>query len=282
MSDDEPGAGSTDTLEAARAHARAQAAAATPVVTIPSRDARDLPGGVDASDVVWDETVPIGGYAARRLARDSVVRITDLDGDAAVSLLVFRADHPAERLNVADTVKVQWQAYLGPGAILLSDMGRVLLSIVEDTCGRHDTFCNASTAWSNAAKYGDGAVWGTYPNARDRLLLAAAKHGLERRDLGAAVNLFKRVVIRRDGGLEFDETPGVPGEYVELRAEMRVLVALANAPHVLDPRAAYVATPVRLLAWRGPIAGEDDGIRRSTPERRRAFENTDDYHAGVP
>jgi uncharacterized protein YcgI (DUF1989 family) len=59
---------------------------------------------------------------------------------------------------------------------------------------------------------------------------------------------------------------------------MRVLFVLANTPHVLDPRSTYTVSPVRVLAYRGPITPENDPIRTSTPERLRAFQNVEDYY----
>src|SRR5215217_7816649 len=132
MTDEEAGAAGTATLEAARAHARSQEGrAAATGATIPADRATDLPGHVRAGDVVWDETIAVGGYGGRVLRRDTIVRFTDIDGDTCLNLVVWNARQTAERLNVADTVKVQWQAYLGPGSLLLSDMGRVLLTIVD-------------------------------------------------------------------------------------------------------------------------------------------------------
>jgi urea carboxylase-associated protein 2 len=273
----------TATTSAARSHARAQAAAAAATVvckpTIPSCDAVDLPADVARDTLRWDETVPGGGYATRVLERGARLRLVDLAGDACVGLLLYNADAPAERLNVADTVKVQWQAYLGPGALLLSDMGRVLATMVRDTCARHDTFCGTSTERSNRARYGDGANHGACPSGRARFVLGLAKHGLTRRDVCANVNLFKGVRVARDGVLTFVETPGGAGALIELRAEMRVLVALVNVPHVLDPRPRYTATPVRVLASAGPVTAVDDAFRTSTPERLRAFQNVEDYYA---
>jgi len=266
----------------ARDHARAQAESAAARTrakpTIPARDATDLPTHVAAADVVWSETIEGGGYASRILARGTRVRLDNVEGDACVNLLVYNAEHPAERLNVADTVKVQWQAYLGEGAILLSDMGRVLMSFIRDTCGNHDTFCGASTLRSNAAKYGDGANFGPHPNARDRFSLALSKHGLGKRDICANVNLFKGIRVEKDGSLSWIEESSTAGDFVELRAEMRILFVIANTPHVLDPRPTYTATPVRVLAYRGPLTAEDDPIRNSTPERLRAFQNVEDYY----
>jgi urea carboxylase-associated protein 2 len=271
----------TATTGAAREHARAQEqSAAAKVVakpTIPVRLATDLPDGIALDDLTWDETLAAGDYAARVLTRGTRLRIENTAGDGCANLLIFNADQLAERLNIADTVKVQWQAYPGQGALLLSDMGRFLMSFTVDTCGNHDTFCSASTAKSNAAKYGNGDNFGPHPNARDRFALALTKFGLGKRDIGPNINLFKRVTVRSDGSLVFEPNSSAPGQFVELRAEMRVLVVIANTPHVLDPRTTYTATNLRLLAYRGPLTPEDDPIRNSTPERRRAFENTEDY-----
>lgn len=275
----------TSTTLGARAHARAQEQSAAAQVaakpTIPVRLATDLPHGVALDDLLWDETLAAGDYAARVLPRGARLRILNLHGDGCVNLLVYNADCPTERLNVADTVKVQWQAYLGQGSLLLSDMGRVLMSFVSDTCGNHDTLCGVSSAPRNAAKYGDGSNSGPHPAGRDRFALALAKFGLTKRDIAPSINLFKRVTVEKDGALTFVTDSSAPGQFVELRAEMRVLVVLANTPHVLDPRPRYSASNVRLLAYAGALTPEDDPIRQSTPERRRAFENTEDYYGSI-
>jgi urea carboxylase-associated protein 2 len=271
----------TSTLDEARAHARSQAGASSAAGrTIPSSAATDLPAGVEPAAVLWDETVAIGGYAANVLPRGSVIRLTDVEGDGCVQLLVLNADQPAERLNVADTVKVQWQAYLGEGALLLSDMGRVLMSIVADTSERHDCLCGCSNRRHNEVRYGDGAIFGQSPNARDLLSLAAAKHGLSRADIGPNINLFKTVRVADDGSLHLEGTP-MPNAFIELRAEMNVVVALANTPHPLDDRNGYTGTTVRVTAWRAGLPSDDDSIRHATPERMRAFQNTDEYVAAV-
>jgi len=257
------------TPAAAREHARAQANGQKII-------AANLPPGVLTRDVLCDEKLEAGDYASRVLMRGSRLRLTDLEADGCVNFLVFNADHPIERLNVADTVKVQWNAYLAEGKLLLSDMGRVLMSVVADTSGRHDLLCGASNEKSNARKYGAGANHSPFPNARDRFLLALAKHGLGRKDIPPSMSFFKRVKVEDDGSLKFEQE-AIAGGYIELRAEMNVLVVLANIPHVLDPRPRYTCGAVRVTAWRGQIASPDDPIRNSSPEALRAFENVDDY-----
>lgn len=262
---------------AARDHARSMAGTVVEAMPVLPPVAQDLPGGVSADDLVWEETIAAGGYATRRLSRGARLRLIDLKGDACASLLVFNAEMPTERLNVADTVKVQWNAYLGAGKLLLSDMGRVLMSFLEDGAETHDTFCGTSNAATNAAKYDNGANSGPTPNGRDRLLLGAAKHGLQRRDVHPCVNLFKGAAIEADGTITPKVGPFEPGRSLVLRAEMDVIVVIANCPHVLDPREAWTVTPLRATAWRGPVTPQDDPIRTATPEGLRAFENVEDY-----
>lgn len=263
----------------AREHARSMAGTkAEAMPTLPASAARDLPEGVAPEAMIWEETIAPGGYAGHQLNRGARLRLTDVKGDACLSLLVFNAERPVERLNVADTLKVQWNGYLGPGRLLLSDMGRALMSILEDDAGTHDGFCGASNQASNARKYGDGFNHGAHPNARDRLSLGVAKFGLGRKDIHPCVNLFKGVRVEADGATTPEIGPFAPGRQVTLRAEMDLIVVLANCPHVLDPRADYSVTPVRATAWRGPVTPPDDPIRNSTPEGLRAFLNVEDYY----
>ncbi|WJT00517.1 urea amidolyase associated protein UAAP1 [Novosphingobium humi] len=262
---------------AARDHARAMAGTVVESMPILPPHADDLPAGVAPQDHLWEETIAPGGYATRHLPRGARLRLIDVKGDACASVMIFNAQMPSERLNVADTVKVQWNAYLGAGKLLLSDMGRVLMSIEADDAGTHDCFSGTSNAATNAAKYGNGANSGPHPNGRDRFLLGAAKHGLGRRDVHPCVNLFKGTHIEADGTITPIVGPFAPGRSVVLRAEMEVIVVIANCPHVLDPRPDYTVTPLRASAWRGAITPSDDPIRNATPEGLRAFENVEDY-----
>lgn len=262
---------------AARDHARSMAGTVVEAMPLVPPAALDLPEGVADEDLLWEETIAAGGYAARSLARGSRLRLIDLQGDACVSMLIFNAEMPSERLNVADTVKVQWNAYLGAGKLLLSDMGRVLMSIVEDDAATHDAFCGTSNAATNEAKYGEGRNSGAFPNGRDRLLLGAAKYGLQRRDVHPCVNLFKGTRIEADGTITPLIGPYSAGRTVILRAEMDVIVVFANCPHVFDPRERWAVTPVRATAWRGPVTTADDPVRKATPEGLRAFLNVEDY-----
>lgn len=263
---------------AAREHARAQGGTVVEAMPTLPPVAADLPAGVGPDDLLWEETIAAGGYSTRRLTRGARLRFIDVYGDAAANVQIFNAELPSERLNVADTVKVQWNAYLGPGKLLLSDMGRVLMSIVEDSAGTHDCFSGASNAASNARRYGDGRNSGACPSARDRFLLGAAKHGLGRRDVHPSITLFKGARIAEDGAIVPEIGPFPAGRHLLLRAEMNLIFIVANCPHVLDPRPDYSVTPLRATAWRGPVTPADDAIRTAAPEGLRAFLNVEDHY----
>ncbi|MFD8151590.1 urea amidolyase associated protein UAAP1 [Streptomyces sp. NPDC059720] len=258
----------------ARDHARAQEgtrADAMPVV--PASGWPAPPPGVGAGDLVWAETVAGGNYTHKVLARGTELRLTDLTGDACAHLLLHCADRPWERLNTADTVKVLWNAYLGEGQLLLSDQGRVLASVVEDTSGRHDALTGTSTLARNTARYGDGTPQSGSPAGRELFKLAASKNGLAPRDLPPSVSFFQGVRIAEDGTTVFTGSAG-PGASVTLRAEQDVTVLLANVPHPLDPRPEYVCGNLQVLAYRSRPTAPGDALWDAAPEGRRALLNT--------
>jgi urea carboxylase-associated protein 2 len=266
----------TGTTAGAREHARAQEAAAVGTVpTMPVRPARDWPtppSEVDPATLVHAEVVAGGGYTHLAVARGTLVRLTDLVGDACAHVLAYRLDRPWERLNVADTVKVQWQVYLTAGHLLLSDQGRVLASIVGDTSAHQDALYGTSSRARNEERYGDGSAHGPTPAGRELFALAAAKHDLARRDLPPSISFFQGVRIDDAGHPVFEGSAG-PGASVTLRAEVPLLLLVANTAHPLDPRE-YVSTPLEVLAWRGDPTAETDPLWTATPEGRRAFVNT--------
>jgi urea carboxylase-associated protein 2 len=267
----------TGTTRAARDHARSQAggiAEAMPV--LPATAAAWAPDDVPRERLTWAETVAGGGYTSKVVARGTMVRLADPLGAACAHVLLYNADQPWERLNVADTVKIPWQAYLGAGHPLLSDQGRVLATIVADTSGRHDALCGTSSRAGNEARYGDGTAFGDSPAGRELFLVAAAKHGLGPRDIPPSVSFFRSVRVEDGGALRFDGSAGA-GTYVDLRAELPLVVLVANVPHPLDPADEYGCSTLRILAWSGAPTEPDDPLWTASPELERAFLNTADY-----
>ncbi len=234
-----------------------------------------------AEDVLFRDELAGGAAWSHVLKRHNVLRIVDPRGGANVSALFFHHDVPAERYNMPDTLKAQHTAYLARGRVLLSDMGRVLCSIVGDTCGWHDALCGHTDAALVESKYGrkryQQARNQFHRNAHDNLVVELEKWGLGRRDLAPNVNFFSKVVADEDGRLSFVPGHSKPGAYVELRAEMNVLVVMTALQHPLDPSTTYAPCPVELVVSRGRPPGQDDECRRARPEAARAFENTERF-----
>ena len=96
--------------------------------------------------LLFEESLPGGAMWSHALGLHQVLRVTDVEGGANVSLLLFNRDHLIERYNMPDTLKAQHTAYLTEGRALYSDMGRILCSMIEDSCGWHDTIAGMSDA----------------------------------------------------------------------------------------------------------------------------------------
>ncbi|CAH0138834.1 hypothetical protein SRABI128_00254 [Microbacterium sp. Bi128] len=262
----------------ARQDARARDARSPWMPYLPPSTAPFRPEGVADGDLRWAETVAPGGYTHLRVARGTRLRFTDPAGDACATVLLFNALAPSERLNVADTQKIPWQAYLGEGHPLLSGDGRVLATIVADSSGHHDAFCGTTSDAAAIERYGDAAPEGPSPSGHGLLRLAASKHGLTARDLPPSVSFFQGVRANADGDLEWTGSAG-PGASVELVAELPLIVLVANVPHPLDPREDYVVGPLQVTAWASRPTAEGDPVFSLTPERERAYRNTIAYAA---
>lgn len=217
--------------------------------------------------------------------RHTTLRITDLEGGANVGLMAYNAGQPLERLDLPDTLKAQYTAKLTKGHVLMSDMGRVVLSITNDSVGWHDPLGGHGNAALVRRKYGEATYQerrnDCYRNAHDNFLIELGKHGLGKRDLVANVNFFSRVDVDSSGAMQFHLGNSTAGATVDLRAEMDVLVVLNTCPHPLDPADTYAPKPVRLSLYKSAPPAPDDYCRNFRAENQRAFNLTERLFAGI-
>jgi len=194
-------------------------------------------------------TLPAGQGWAQQISRGDVFRIVDLEGNQAVDTLFFNGRDISERYSATETIRAQSNIYLTTGTKLMSSEGRPLLTIVADTCGRHDTIGGACSAESNQVRYALDKKY--MHNCRDSFLLALARfgHGMGKRDLPNNINFFMNVPVTPAGELTFADGVSGPGRYVEMRADVDVLALISNCPQLNNPCNAYNPTPVRLLIW---------------------------------
>jgi urea carboxylase-associated protein 1 len=202
-------------------------------------------------DAFYDETVLAGDGWIREIKAGQVLRIVDLEGNQAVDTLFYNSRETSERYSAVDTIVGQRNIYLTTGTTLLSNLRNPMLTIIADTCGRHDTLGGACAAESNQVRY---AIEKRYMHAcRNSFLLAISDPvwNLSKRDLTANINFFMNVPVTPEGRLTFEDGISEAKKYVEMRAEMDVIAVISNCPQLNNPCNAYNPTPIQVLIW-GP------------------------------
>ena len=232
---------------------------------------------------ILTKTLNGAGMWSAVISRGKRLRLTDLDGGANVSMLLYNALERQERYNMPDTLKGQHIFYLRAPYCLHSDMGRLIASITQDSVGWHDTVCGHSDAARVLAKYGANNYqharndWNR--NGRDCFLIELAKWGLGKKDLVPNLNLFSKVVSDEEGHLTFVPENSKPGDSIELRFEIDTLVVLNTCQHPLDPDLAYQNRRVELEVFESEPLSAGDPSLAIRPENQRAWENNEAYHS---
>ncbi|MYM63211.1 urea amidolyase associated protein UAAP2 [Pseudomaricurvus sp. HS19] len=203
-----------------------------------------------AENAVFRQVVDAGDYFIGVVKAGETFRILDLEGNQAADTLFFNAHDPAERYSATDTIREQGNVYLTAGSKLRSNHNNVMLEIVADTCGRHDTLGGACATESNTVRY--DLEKRCMHACRDSWMLAIAEHpeyGISKRDISHNINFFMNVPVTSEGGLTFEDGISAPGKYVELKAVMDVVVLISNCPQLNNPCNGYNPTPIEYIVW---------------------------------
>jgi hypothetical protein len=203
----------------------------------------------DPAHAVMDLIVAAGEPWIGCIDEGQTLRIVDLEGNQAVDTLFFSTADPRERYSAVDTIRMQGGLYLTTGSVLRSTVGEPMLTIVADTCGRHDTLGGACATESNMVRYGLETRHMHACRQSFVRALAGWGRGLEKRDIAHNINFFMNVPVTSGGRLTFADGLSASGKYVELRADMDVLAVISNCPQLNNPCNAYNPTPVRVLIW---------------------------------
>lgn len=201
-------------------------------------------------NAICREVIDAGDYYIGVVKAGETFRILDLEGNQAADTLFFNASNPSERYSAMDTIREQGNVYLTSGSQLRSNENNIMLEIVADTCGRHDTLGGACATESNTVRY--DLEKRCMHACRDSWMLAIAEnpeYGISKRDISHNINFFMNVPITSEGGLTFEDGISAPGKYVELKAAMDVVVLISNCPQLNNPCNGYNPTPVEYLVW---------------------------------
>ncbi|MBJ7537632.1 urea amidolyase associated protein UAAP2 [Marinomonas transparens] len=205
---------------------------------------------LNAADASQVFNIDSGDYFIRNIPAGSTFRIVDLEGNQAADTLFYNANDPAERYSATDTIREQGNVYLSAGSELRTNQNNVMIEIVADTCGRHDTLGGACATESNTVRY--DLEKRCMHACRDSWMLAIAEnpeYGLSKRDISHNINFFMNVPVTEAGGLTFEDGISGAGKYVEMVAKMDIIILISNCPQLNNPCNGYNPTPVDLLVW---------------------------------
>ncbi|MDX1296164.1 MAG: DUF1989 domain-containing protein [Sulfurimonadaceae bacterium] len=233
--------------------------------------------------VLLDEVLPGGARWSKVIKRGDKIRISTEDGLGSLSAMFYNADNTSERFNSADTVKLQHNAYFCKGRVFYSEQGRVLFSITEDTTnGLFDAIAGISNPRIVKKSFGEGDFEHIrnryYKSDRENFLVELGKYGMGKRDMIQAINFFRRVDVKEGSKLELSPERPKPLSYIELRAEMDVLLVLSNTPHVMET-GEYNPSDVQLTLYKAAPVTEDDYCMNFSVQSQRAFQNNARYFA---
>jgi urea carboxylase-associated protein 1 len=198
------------------------------------------------TEIIREEIVPARRPWSGVVAAGDVLVLTDLEGRQAVDFLCYDARDPADRYSATNTVKVQANVYVGLGTVLYADSGMPLMTVIEDTVGRHDTIYGCCSTANNRLRYGVETTESCYANFRTAL----AAHGLGTDAIVPNINWFMSVPVLEDGAAGVARAELKPMSRVALRAETDVLAVLSNCPQMHNPCNGYNPTPIKVTLRR--------------------------------
>lgn len=200
-------------------------------------------------NAVQDHLIPAEKPFSTVIRKGQTVRIEDTYGQQAIDTLFYSASDYSERYSSQDTMREQNAAYISTGTRIMSNDGRVMLRMTADSCGRHDTSAGACSCESNTVRFGHGTKY--LHACRDNFVAEVARYGMGKRDVPSNINFFMNVPISPSGAVTIVDGISAPGDYVELKAEMDVLMVISNCPQINNPCNGFDPTPIRVLVWDG-------------------------------
>jgi uncharacterized protein len=198
--------------------------------------------------LVYQQIIPAKGRWSYRLEAGDCLKIVDLGGQQAVDFLCYSAELSLDRINIPNTVKLNRSLYVTKGATLYSDHARKMLTVLEDSCGFHDTLAGCCSCEINKVRYGADDT----ESCRTNFIAELARWGLGPSEIVSNVNFFMRVEFDAKGNVAITDSVSKPGDYVVLQAEMPVIVVLSNCPQEHNPCSGFAPTPIEVTVFRQP------------------------------
>ncbi|MEO0623864.1 MAG: DUF1989 domain-containing protein [Pseudomonadota bacterium] len=216
------------------------------------------------ADPVHDINIQPGDAKAYEVAKGEFIQILDVQGRECSDFQAFsRAalDRGLEReIDPTTTRSLMGSLYPAPG--IFSKYWSVdhepLVEIVQDTCGRHDTFGLACTA-----RYYEDLGYPGHLNCSDNMNADLARYDVRPRGGWPAINFFFNTMLDDTNAIGMDDPWSRPGDYVLLRALTDLVCVSSACPCDIDPANGWNPTDIQVRSYG---AGED--FRRSIGWRK--------------
>ncbi len=237
---------------------------------------------IRSDKVILNEILPSSVKWSKIIQRGQTIQLKALDENASLSAMFYNASNVYERFNSADTVKIQWNAFLNKNKVLFSEMGRVLFAITQDsTDGLFDTLGGISNPRIIKENFKENATYESCRNAyyksdRENFLIELGKYGMGKKDMIPALNLFRKVDVKEGSKLELNPRCAKKDDVIELTAHMDVLLVLSNTPHAMDKSGVYNSSNIEISIFESVPFKDEDYVEFSD-EAKRGFQNTNRY-----
>lgn len=237
---------------------------------------------IKSEKIILNEIFPSSVKWSKIIKRGQTIQLKAKGDNASLSAMFYNASNVAERFNSADTVKIQWNAFLEKGKVMFSEMGRVLFAITDDTTnGLFDTLGGISNDRIIKESFKDDATFqscrnGYYKSDYENFLIELGKYGMTKKDLIPALNLFRKVDVKDGSKLVLNPRTAAQDDYIELTAMMDVLLVLSNTPHAMDKSGVYNPSDIEITIFES-VPFKDEDYENYSPEAKRGFINTNRY-----
>lgn len=162
------------------------------------------------------------GFALRR---GQTLTVVDPEGGQVSDLFAVAADDRDEWLSSGRSIDYANRIYLTTGDMLYSNRSRPMLTVVADTCGRHDFLLTPCSQETFDLLYPE-LEGGPHPSCFQNLVDGLAPFGVEPDRISTTFNIFMNVWTDDSGELHIDRPTTEPGDSVVFRAEMDLDVGL--------------------------------------------------------
>lgn len=218
------------------------------------------------ADPLLDENIQPGNAYAYEVKKGEYIQVLDVKGRECSDFQAFslRAlDKGLEReIDPTTTRSLMGSLYPTPG--IFSKYWTVdqepLVEIVQDTCGRHDTFGLACTA-----RYYEDLGYPGHVNCSDNMNIELGHHGIRPRGGWPAINFFFNTMLDDTNALGMDDPWSRPGDFVLLRALSDLVCVSSACPCDVDPANGWNPTDIQVRTYK---ATED--FQRSIGFRKSA------------